>query len=80
MGWNTAKNYTDGLSAAHWVGLNIKSIKVARSIEIPFTHAKGTLVYPSNMREFGHGMARAIKAFAEGEADAILQEQQNAEK
>lgn len=80
VGWNTAKNYTDGLSAAHWVGLNIKSIKVSRTIEIPFTHAKGTLVYPSNMREFGHGMARAIKAFAEGEADAILQEQQNAEK
>ena len=75
VSWNTAQNYTDGLSAAKWVKLNIKSIRVSRTIEIPFTFAKETRVYPSNMREFGHGMARAIKAFAEGEADAMLAQQ-----
>lgn len=75
VGWNTAQNYTDGLSAAKWVKRNIKSIRVSRTIEIPFTFAKETRVYPSNMREFGHGMARTIKAFAEGEADAMLTQQ-----
>ena len=77
VGWNTAKNYTDGLSAANWVNINIKSIKVSRTIEIPFTFAKETRVYPSNMREFGHGIARTLKAFAEGEADEILKQLQS---
>ena len=31
VGWNTAKNYTDGLSAANWVNINIKSVRIAQS-------------------------------------------------
>ena len=63
--WNTAKNYTDGKSSAQWVSDNIKSISISRTIEIPFTHANGALVYPSNMREFGHGLARTLRGYVE---------------
>ena len=72
VSWNTAKNYTDGKSSAKWVAENIKSIQIARSVEIPFTHANGALVYPSNMREFGHGLARTLRAYVE-EAESMVQ-------
>ena len=73
VSWNTAKNYTDGKSSALWVSENIKSIQISRTIEIPFTHANGALVYPSNMREFGHGLARTLKAYVEEAADMVQQ-------
>lgn len=65
--WNSSNNYQDGLSATQWVYANIPGIKVARTTEIPFAYANGALVYPDKMRQFGHGVARALKAFVEGE-------------
>ena len=67
VSWHTAKNYTDGLNSNQWAVKNIKGILVARSIEIPFAYANGAQVYPGKMRQFGHGVARALKALAEGE-------------
>lgn len=67
VSWNKDSNYTDGLSACTWAALNIPDIKVTRTIEFPFAYANDALVYPAKLREFGHGMARAMKAFAEGE-------------
>lgn len=67
VSWHTAKNYTDGLNANQWAAKNIKGILVARTIEIPFAYANGAQVYPGKMRQFGHGVARALKALAEGE-------------
>lgn len=52
---------------AKWASDNIKDIEIARTIEIPFAYANGKLVYPDKMRKFGHSMARALKAYIEGE-------------
>ena len=67
VSWNSAANYTDGKNVAKWASDNIKDIEIARTIEIPFAYANGKLVYPDKMRKFGHGMARALKAYVEGE-------------
>ena len=67
VSWHTAKNYTDGLNANQWAVKNVKGILVARTIEIPFAYSNGAQVYPDKMRQFGHGVARALKALAEGE-------------
>ena len=69
VSWNTSNNFKDGLTAAQWVRENIKDVKVARTIEFPFAYANGEQVYPYKMRQYGHGMAKAIKAFAEGEQE-----------
>ena len=65
--WNSSSNYQDGLNSTQWVYANIPDIKVARTIEFPFAYSNGALVYPGKLRQFGHGLARALKAFAEGE-------------
>ena len=67
VSWNKASNYADGSPAAKWVSDNIKDIEIARTIEFPFAYANGKLVYPDKLRRFGHGMARAIRAYIEGE-------------
>ncbi len=67
VSWNAPANYTDGLNVVDWVTANIKSIEIARTLEIPFAYANGKQVYPDKMRKFGHGLARALKAYIEGE-------------
>jgi hypothetical protein len=65
--WNAKHNYTDGMNATSWVATNIKSIEIVRTIEFPFAYSNGELVYPDKWRQFGHGMARALRAYVEGE-------------
>ena len=65
VSWNTSKNFKDGLSVKQWVLYNTEDIQVCRTFEIPFTYAGKTKVYPDNLRKFGHGIARAIKALEE---------------
>lgn len=65
VSWNTAKNYKDGFSVKQWVIDNVEGIQVCRTFEVPFTYAGKTKVYPDNLRQFGHGIARAIKALVE---------------
>ena len=65
--WNSSHNYTDGYNVTEWVHQNIKSIEIVRTMEFPFAYANGELVYPNKMRAFGHGMARALRAYIEGE-------------
>ena len=67
VSWNSASNYTDGMNVVKWASDNIKDIEIARTIEFPFAYANGKLVYPDKMRKFGHGMARALRAYVEGE-------------
>lgn len=67
VSWNSASNYTDGMNAVKWASDNIKDIEIARTIEFPFAYANGKLVYPDKMRKFGHGMARALRAYVEEE-------------
>ena len=65
--WNANHNYTDGFNVTEWVHRNIHSIEIVRTIEFPFAYSNGEQVYPYKMRAFGHGMARAIRAYTEGE-------------
>ena len=55
------------MNVTSWVAANIKTIQIVRTIEFPFAYSNGELVYPNKLRKFGHGMARALKAYAEGE-------------
>ena len=55
------------MNATSWVATNIKSIEIVRTIEFPFAYSNGELVYPNKLRQFGHGMARALRAYIEGE-------------
>lgn len=65
--WNAKHNYTDGMNVTSWVATNIKTIQIVRTIEFPFAYSNGELVYPGKLRQFGHGMARALRAYIEGE-------------
>lgn len=67
VSWNSKSNYTDGLNVTGWVSNNIKTIEICRTFEIPFAYSNGELVYPDKMRKFGHGLARALKAYIDGE-------------
>lgn len=67
VSWNASKNYTDGYNVTNWAHFNIKNIEINRTMEFPFAYSNGELVYPDKLRKFGHGMARAIKAYVEGE-------------
>ncbi|MBQ3026051.1 MAG: hypothetical protein IJD27_00825, partial [Alistipes sp.] len=67
VSWNSSKNYTDGYNVTNWAHFNIKNIEICRTIEFPFAYSNGELVYPDKLRKFGHGMARAIRAYVEGE-------------
>jgi len=67
VSWNSSKNYTDGYNVTNWAHFNIKNIEINRTIEFPFAYSNGELVYPDKLRKFGHGMARAIKAYVDGE-------------
>ncbi len=59
-GWNTGKNYADGLSAVRWAASNVPSLRIARTFEIPFANANGATVTPETCREFGRDIARAL--------------------
>lgn len=65
VSWNTAKNYEMGFSVKQWVLANTEGIQVCRTFEMPFTYAGKTRIYPSNLRQFGHGIARALRALVE---------------
>ena len=67
VSWNSSKNYTDGYNVTNWAHFNIKNIEINRTIEFPFAYSNGELVYPDKLRKFGHGMARALKAYIDGE-------------
>ncbi|MBR2025806.1 MAG: hypothetical protein IKA07_01580 [Alistipes sp.] len=65
--WNAKHNYTDGMNVTTWVATNIKTIEIVRTFEFPFAYSNGEFVYPNKLRKFGHGMARALRAYVEGE-------------
>lgn len=67
VSWNAPHNYTQGMNVTTWVAANIPSIEICRTFEIPFAYSNGELVYPDKMRKFGHGLARAVQAYTEGE-------------
>lgn len=61
--WNKGSNYTAGASFVIWSLMNVPSLEVGRSLEVPFATANGEMVTPSALKEFGHGLAKAILEF-----------------
>lgn len=62
--WNTSSNYNSGASFITWSLMNIPSLEIGRSIEVPFANANGAVVTPSALKEFGHGLARTMLEIA----------------
>lgn len=58
--WNTGANYKQGASSVIWALMNIPSLEVCRSLEIPFANANGAVVTPEALKTFGRGLARAV--------------------
>lgn len=58
--WNTSNNYSAGTSSVVWALLNVPSLTIARTIEVPFANANGAVVTPPALKQFGHGLAKTI--------------------
>ena len=67
-GWNTAKNYTQGLTMAQWAIRTWPDAKLHIAFEIPFANARYLTLYPPKFRAFGRDIAAAVKEFLEQEA------------
>ena len=56
--WNTGNNYSQGASAVIWFGREFKSLRLCRSLEVPFANANGAVVTPDTCRELGRDIAK----------------------
>ena len=65
--WNTSANYTQGPTMIMWALMNIPSLEIGRSLEIPFANANGATVTQSSMIQFGHGLAKTLLDIANAE-------------
>ena len=63
--WNTSKNYALGRSAVIWACDEVKGLRLARSLEVPFANANGAVVTPKTCRELGHDLAKCMREFLE---------------
>lgn len=63
-GWNKSDNFKAGMSGAGWAG-GLPGVKLATTIELPYANASGKEVNATTAREFGHDVARAIRAYLE---------------
>jgi hypothetical protein len=60
--WNTAANYTQGMSFARWAGL-LPGIGAAGTIEIPYANCGSTDVTQGSARALGHALAAALREY-----------------
>lgn len=63
-GWNTAKNYTQGLNFCGWAE-SIEGVKLALTIEFPYGNNNGQTITQENSRAFGKDLAQALKRYLE---------------
>lgn len=61
-GWNTDKNYSQGMCAIRWALANVPSLRIARTYEVPFANASGATVTPETCRDLGRDTAKVFKA------------------
>lgn len=66
--WNTAANFTQGMSFSRWAGRQ-PGIQLATTFEIPYANAGGQAVTPATAREFGHDLAVALAQYLAGSAE-----------
>lgn len=60
--WNTAANYTKGMSFGKWAG-TLEGVKLAGTIEFPYANVSGTMVSKDGARVFGKTVAYSIQEF-----------------
>lgn len=60
--WNTAGNYSAGMSFARWAA-GLESARLATSFEIPYATASGAEVNPASARAFGRDLAAALSVY-----------------
>ena len=60
--WNKAQNYSAGRGFGSWAG-ELKDIRLATTIELPYADASGGEVTPATARAFGRDLARAIAKY-----------------
>ena len=65
--WNKGVNYAQGRSAVIWACNEVKGLRLARSLEVPFANANGAVVTPESCRDLGRDLAKAYRAFLLGE-------------
>jgi hypothetical protein len=63
-GWNTDKNYGKLKSCSRWAS-EIKQVRLATTIEIPYANVSGATVTAHTARAFGRDLARAIRKYLE---------------
>lgn len=57
--WNVAGNTMNGIGINGWAA-ELSYVKMAASIEIPYSNAGGVVVNPDNARDFGKYLAKAL--------------------
>src|SRR5690606_22742303 len=60
--WNTAANFTKGMSFGKWAGI-LDGVKLAGTIEFPYAAVSGTMVSKDGARVFGKSVAYSIQEF-----------------
>lgn len=60
--WNTASNYTQGMSFGRWAG-SLPGVKFAGTIEFPYSNVSGVMVSPEGARNYGKTVAYTIQEF-----------------
>lgn len=62
--WNTAKNYTAGVSFGRW-SEGVPGVCLATTFEIPYANASGAEVNADSARAFGKDLALALRRYLE---------------
>ncbi len=62
--WNTAANYTQGMSSGKWGSIQ-PGVKLATTFELPYANAQGVEVTAESARAFGQDVGRGLKAYLE---------------
>jgi hypothetical protein len=65
--WNTSANYAQGTSFGRWAA-DLPGERLAGTFEIPYATANGTEVNAQTARQFGAGLAVAIRRYLSAEA------------
>ncbi len=62
IGWNSNRNYSQGKSCAKWCA-EIPGIKLATSVEIPYSKAAGRALTPDTTKAFGRNLAQVMAQY-----------------
>ncbi|HWL53624.1 MAG TPA: M14 family zinc carboxypeptidase [Chthoniobacteraceae bacterium] len=61
--WNTAGNYSAGISAATWGVSTFKEAEIVTTLEVPYADAEGVVVTPASARQLGADLFHALTKY-----------------